>query len=275
MMCMIGMQGSTVATIDPNRKVVSVATQGERCLVAGCEGGHLMAWDIRKPSEVLVSFEKAHRSRIRGLTAPFELSAALLGGGVELEGIGRKCIASASSDGVVKVWDIATLSGGAQPGAALAEVDAQARFTCLCVFDEQRGKVKKSKGHQADRIVQGGGTERAEAQDRGSAGTSGQLRCVSAAKKKRKGGATGEGEASLHKAGADGGATQAAVARDQKVAAVVSNQHGKKKVKQKNVSKQRKTAQEDGVVHIAGGSEKGHGAVKKRKKNGKNKQPQA
>lgn len=295
------MQGHTVATIDPNRKVVSVSTQGEHTLVAGCEGGHIMTWDIRKPSECMFSLDKAHKSRIRGLTAPFDLSSAVLGsnGDSQVTGSGTStnsttCMASASSDGVVKVWSMSTLSGATQSQVALAEVDAQARFTCLCVFDEQRRKGRRAKeGHaekNADMVSVGAGVGAA---DGGSSG-GGAAGALNSLKKNRAGkdvsGSPGEGAAVLNQSTGDvkrGSATEAAAACAQgareggaRERGVVSNQQKKKggKTKKKHAAEQSKESHDVDVavarMHTSSG--KGSGAVKKKgKKDGKKRKPQA
>lgn len=144
------MQGDTVATIEPNRKVLSVATSGEYMLVAGCEGGHLMSWDIRNPSKCMFSLDGAHKLRIRALTAPLKVPADVLSEADCTNGMGRSCIASASSDGAVKLWSTETLKGGNAEPKPLGEINVGARFTCLCAFDEQRKKVKRSRQGAAD-----------------------------------------------------------------------------------------------------------------------------
>lgn len=277
------MQGDTVATIEPNRKVLAVKTHGENTLVAGCEGGHLMCWDIRKPSECIFSLDKAHKSRIRGLTAPFELSTDLLGDDGVLHGQGRTCIASASSDGVIKTWSMATLMGGSETPAALAEIDAQARFTCLCVFDEQSKKLKKPKEKQTAKNVEKGstvGSVDVGVQEEGSTGDQADGQQVipktTKNKKDRNGSAAKRVEFALgEKHGVVDGDIELAPGSqdDQQIAGSSEPRTDHKK---KGGLKKKKSAQAAGVVSLASGSEKGTGAVnKKRKRGGVKKAPQS
>lgn len=116
-------QGATVAVLAHSRKVLCAAAADDTTVLAGCDGGSLVIWDTLEPDDPLATVEGAHSTRVRAMTAPFAL-----------QGAPGPCIATASSDGTVKVWDLEGLRQGVEE--PLAAVDVGARFTCLCAFDE-------------------------------------------------------------------------------------------------------------------------------------------
>jgi hypothetical protein len=267
------MQGDTVATIDPQRKVLSVTTHGENTLIAGCEGGHLMSWDIRKPSLCIFSLDKAHKSRIRGLTAPFQLSADIIGG---TGALASTCVASASSDGVIKTWSMATLTGnGGDEPTALAEVDAQARFTCLCVYNQQRKRVKSAKQKQVAKTAEVGTVVDHVAQDQPELSVVDTLNSKAAKKQSiRRGDGKCEGVEVTVSVKSESIVAPQSVEVDEQVAAGVSdpNQGKKRKEGKKKLKKDRHEA---GVVHITSSARPNPNTVKKKRGNkGKKKAPQ-
>eukprot|EP00892_Ulva_mutabilis_P002863 jgi/Ulvmu1/12578/UM092_0008.1 len=114
-------QGETQAALPHSRKVLSVAAADDSTLICGCDGGSLVIWDLQDTAEPVATIDKAHSARVRGISAPFEVP----------DGPGP-CIATASSDGTIKVWDLAGLRTGVEE--PLVATDAGARFTCVCAF---------------------------------------------------------------------------------------------------------------------------------------------
>ena len=113
-------------------------TREPQVLVTGGEDGSLTAWDVRANAPAL-SVARAHAARIRGV-APLAAPAPDQGLG---SGSGGWAVGAASSDGVVRVWDLrrASAAGSGGSGAAagsgsgtgwLAEAATGARLTCLC-----------------------------------------------------------------------------------------------------------------------------------------------
>lgn len=82
----------------------------------------MTAWDTAS-GKVAYSIEDAHTSRVKGIVV-------LSKNGNELGEEDPYMVASASSDGVIRVWDVrmATNEGGANP---LAEANTKSRLTCL------------------------------------------------------------------------------------------------------------------------------------------------
>lgn len=99
-------------------------------LALGGEDGSLTAWDVRTSTPGL-SLPRAHAARIRGV-APL---AAAAGGGAWALG-------AASSDGVVRLWDMRSAGAGAaaqHSAGFVAETKTNARLTCLCATAPQAG----------------------------------------------------------------------------------------------------------------------------------------
>lgn len=125
-------------------------------------------WDLRTNS-VQQSVERAHASRVRGLAAVSAGSGAL-----------PELLASASSDGVVKLWDARAMSSPSSASrkdpTCIAQATTRARITCLTVCnpkapgsvqvpspapkpkasEEVAGQVKKQQAAQSKQGKQGG-----------------------------------------------------------------------------------------------------------------------
>ena len=88
-------------------------TAGEECSIR--------AWDTRS-AEVAIFIESAHSNRIRGLATWGTSEDAL-----------SSYVASASSDGFVRVWDARYIAKPdvSKSSRALMEADTKARLTCL------------------------------------------------------------------------------------------------------------------------------------------------
>lgn len=148
------MQGTTLAVLPHPRKVLCAGAPDSTTLLAGCDGGSLVIWDTESPQEPLATIQDAHASRIRAITAPFEVPGAP-----------GRCIATASSDGAVKVWPLEGLREGLEEPLAAADVGA--RFTCMCAFDERAAARDSAAGKAADAAAASGG-DRNEGPPRGA-----------------------------------------------------------------------------------------------------------
>ncbi|KAK9834995.1 hypothetical protein WJX81_002961 [Elliptochloris bilobata] len=103
-------EGGVLATREQAARALCLAFLSEQVLVLGGEDGSLNAWDVRSSSPAL-ALPRAHAARIRGV-AP----AAAPGGG------GASALGAASSDGVVRLWDLrrAGSAGASGSGAGAA-----------------------------------------------------------------------------------------------------------------------------------------------------------
>jgi len=112
----------------PHKALSEPSAGGARqVLVSGGEDGSLTAWDLRANAAAF-SRPRAHAARIRGVAALGAPAAAGSGGSDWLVG-------AASSDGVVRLWDLRRAGGGGAPASGagwLAEAATGARLTCLC-----------------------------------------------------------------------------------------------------------------------------------------------
>mmetsp|Transcript_25430 Transcript_25430/g.69083 ORF Transcript_25430/g.69083 Transcript_25430/m.69083 type:complete len:423 (-) Transcript_25430:930-2198(-) len=134
-------EGGLLGSLQHNRRVLCSVQEHEHVLLTGLEDGSIKVWDLRT-SGLQGSIERAHGTRIRGL-------CSVLPGGPGSSV--PQHLASASSDGVVKVWDVRMMSNGSlkggqssgatKPGsgsihaAMLAQASTGARLTCLTTVD--------------------------------------------------------------------------------------------------------------------------------------------
>lgn len=88
-------------------------------LFTGGEDKNITAWDTTS-GKMAYSIENAHAARVKGIVV---LSKSSGDSGVEDPYI----VASASSDGVIRVWDVRM----ADKGKPLSEVNTRSRLTCL------------------------------------------------------------------------------------------------------------------------------------------------
>eukprot|EP00887_Chlorella_sp_A99_P003281 scaffold9.g3281.t1 len=141
-----GEGGGALATLAHPRRALCLAFcgAGGGRLATGCEDGSLRMWDAVSGAELCCA-ARAHATRVRALAA---LPAAGAGAGSDAGGQqdGRVLVATGSSDGVVKVWDLTLVdrsSGGSGTAECLAQAETRARLTCLAALDSadamQRG----------------------------------------------------------------------------------------------------------------------------------------
>eukprot|EP00884_Botryococcus_braunii_P016841 jgi/Botrbrau1/3840/Bobra.0183s0065.1 len=125
----------------------------EHAIWAGAEDGTLLLWDTRMgtPARVLSG---AHSARVRGVS-PIHMASGPVAGNKTL-------LASAASDGVVRVWD-GRMTPGRAPVEAdggtctasvsrslpLCEASTSARLTCLAVLHPHGEKEKKRRKKKA------------------------------------------------------------------------------------------------------------------------------
>jgi WD40 repeat protein len=137
-------EGSILGTLVHTRRVLcsafgSPTAEGNCVLLTGVEDGSVKVWDLRTAACVH-SMERMHESRVRGLVV-------VKGGS---EGGMPEVFATASSDGVVKMWDSRKLGGdgsGAGGGRAVCLSQGStggARITCLTLARDRPLPEKKA-----------------------------------------------------------------------------------------------------------------------------------
>lgn len=117
-----------------------MAQKEDDLLFTGGEDCTLRAWDTIS-GKLAFTIPSAHSNRIRGL--------AVLGSGQTGEADSPCLIASASSDGFVRVWDtriVRMSDSGTQP-CPVTEAETKARLTCLVACSLKSGRKKKFKSN--------------------------------------------------------------------------------------------------------------------------------
>ena len=137
--------GACVGVFDAPKRVMCLAQAGsDRMAYLGCEGGDVVAFDARAPpAKPALTITGAHPARVKAIVAPGDDPD---GGGTEGGPGGGPCaLVTASSDGVVRLWDV---RGAGRFGAAkarglgverardepVAEASGGGRFTCLATM---------------------------------------------------------------------------------------------------------------------------------------------
>lgn len=107
---------------NPKKKRVLCAATGENGLLyTGGEDKSITAWDT-KSGKVAYSIEDAHSARLKGIVVLTRNDGTASGDDPYL-------VASASSNGIIRVWDV-RMAIKEKPNP-LAEADTKSRLTCL------------------------------------------------------------------------------------------------------------------------------------------------
>ena len=111
---------------------VSATVFQDNVVFSGGEKGIVRGWDYRVPDEIL-TLDSAHTRRIKGL-------AVSLGDNGPMPAM----IASASSDGSIKVWDPRMLGANGGPPVPMRTAETKARLTCLAMGGYGGGELART-----------------------------------------------------------------------------------------------------------------------------------
>eukprot|EP00250_Pteridium_aquilinum_P014597 c22084_g1_i1 orf=550-1677(-) len=120
--------GRPLHTLPHDKRILCTAQEEDGILFTGGEDRIIRAWDTRS-AKLAFSITKAHTNRIRGLCvwAADKTSETI-----------SNYVASASSDGCIRVWDTRLIKNG-DDASPVMEAETKARLTCLVACS-----VKKS-----------------------------------------------------------------------------------------------------------------------------------
>ncbi|KAL8129497.1 hypothetical protein V2J09_018652 [Rumex salicifolius] len=124
-----------VAEFESKKRVLCAAAGEKGIVFTGGEDHSITAWDSRD-GKVAYTIENAHSSRVKGIVVLCKDA------GIE----NPYLVASASSDGSIRVWDVRSSAKGSS--APLTEVKTNSRLTCLA-----GSTLKSSKRPQMDKGV--------------------------------------------------------------------------------------------------------------------------
>ncbi|XP_041990725.1 p21-activated protein kinase-interacting protein 1-like [Salvia splendens] len=108
-----------IVELDNTKKVLCAASGANGILYTGGEDRNISAWDTAS-GKLAYSIENAHAARVKGIVVLSKSSA-------DSRADNPYIVASASSDGVIRVWDVRK----AADGKPLSEVHTKSRLTCL------------------------------------------------------------------------------------------------------------------------------------------------
>ncbi|XP_076929531.1 uncharacterized protein LOC143593973 [Bidens hawaiensis] len=109
-----------ISELDANKRVLCVAPATNGLVYTGGEDRNLTAWDIVS-GKVAYCIEDAHSARLKGIVVLSKID-----GESEDEPF---LVASASSDGIIRVWDVRMTNK--DKSTPLAEANTKSRLTCL------------------------------------------------------------------------------------------------------------------------------------------------
>ena len=161
----IGEEEGLVATLQHSQRVLCMAWYTNSTLLTGSENGNIHIWDPRA-GKVTGICKQAHKTRIRGLIViPHTGAGALLQHGSESiqdasssgvhseqaaepklsdQEAQQSRVASAASDGSVKVWRIEN-EAGSDCLRPVGEIQTGARLTCLCLVKPAQDSAETAK----------------------------------------------------------------------------------------------------------------------------------
>ncbi|KGN49418.1 p21-activated protein kinase-interacting protein 1-like [Cucumis sativus] len=136
-----------------NKKRVSCITPCENgILLTGGDDRCLTAWDV-KSGKVAYTIEEAHPARVRGIVVLTKNSSGAF------TDDDPHVVASASTDGVIRVWDVRMTAIKDKPNP-LAEANTKARLTCLAgsalksLRRPQTGKNTSDEGQVVPSVIE-------------------------------------------------------------------------------------------------------------------------
>lgn len=147
----IGQEAGLIADLKHQRRVLCLAWHQDEILLTGTEAGSIHSWDVQSSTQ-LSEHKQAHQTRIRGLAVSNssnqspsagtdnEASASLD------ESQASYTVASAASDGTVKLWQFSRQGQDVQL-QPLAQQSTGARLTCLCLVQPQAVSEQMAQKH--------------------------------------------------------------------------------------------------------------------------------
>ncbi|XP_052182688.1 uncharacterized protein LOC127795198 [Diospyros lotus] len=130
-----------VLELDSEKRVLCAAPGMNGLLFTGGEDRGITAWDATSGT-VAYSIENAHAARVKGIVVLTGSESASADGDPHL-------VTSASSDGVIRVWDV-RMANKEKPNP-LAEANTKSRLTCLAgssIKSFRRSKLSDSVPHK-------------------------------------------------------------------------------------------------------------------------------
>ncbi|KAE9604579.1 hypothetical protein Lal_00010919 [Lupinus albus] len=128
------------------KRVLCAAYAKNGLLYTGGEDRNITAWDI-KTGKVAYSIEEAHATRVKGIVVLTDNDGSAGGDDPYL-------VTSASSDGVIRVWDV-RMAATEKPNP-LSECKTQSRLTCLAgsTLKFRKPEAGKSKTKDQDQTLE-------------------------------------------------------------------------------------------------------------------------
>ncbi|KAI5068537.1 hypothetical protein GOP47_0016882 [Adiantum capillus-veneris] len=126
--------GRPLHTFAHEKRVLCMAQEEDVLLFTGGEDRTIRAWDTRT-AELAFAVMNAHTNRVRGLCVWAVDKAS--------ETVAYK-VASASSDGSVRVWDTRLIKNG-DDSSPVMEAETKARLTCLVACSVKKSMVESRK----------------------------------------------------------------------------------------------------------------------------------
>ncbi|PIA45806.1 hypothetical protein AQUCO_01600207v1 [Aquilegia coerulea] len=130
------MDAKLVLEIENQKRILCIAAAKNGLLFTGGEDRNVTAWDTNS-GQAAFSLEGAHATRVKGVV----FLSGKAGGNEDVDK--PYLVASASSDGVIRVWDV-RMANKENP-TPLAEVNTKSRLTCLAGSPVKSVKVKRRK----------------------------------------------------------------------------------------------------------------------------------